>query len=151
GFLSYAHRNVADLAESGGWQAEYPRDVWHLPRLGFDSGPTLRFDAIPQPWLRELTKRWTRWRICGGLGLEAAARPIPVIPRFAQFLDRTGIDAITEIDRPVLEGYLADLHAETTGSQRQGSHIGLLSGSLAAIRQHRWDTSLPAGAMFFTE
>lgn len=151
GFLSYAYRVVADLAEAGGWEAEYPRDVWRMRRLGFEGGRTLRFDMIPQPWLRELAKRWTRWRLASGLGLEAAARPIRVLTRFAQFLDRTGVDAITEVDWPVLERYLADLHAEMAGSGRQGSHIGLLSGFFAAIRQHRWRTDLPAGAMFFTE
>jgi integrase len=151
GFLSYAYRTVADLAEAGGWEAEYPRDVWHMRRIGFEGGRTLRFDAIPQPWLRELAKRWTRWRLASGLGLEAAARPIRVITRFARFCDRTGIDAISEINRPVLERYLANLHAEMAGSQRQGDHIGLLGGFFAAIRQHRWDTDLPAGAMFFTE
>jgi integrase len=151
GFLSYAYRTVADLAEAGGWEAEYPRDVWHMRRLGFEGGRTLRFDAIPQPWLRELAKRWTRWRLASGLGLEAAARPIRVITRFARFCDRAGIDAISEINRPVLERYLANLHAEMAGSQRQGDHIGLLGGFFAAIRQHRWNTDLPAGAMFFTE
>jgi integrase len=152
GFLSYAYRKVADLAEAGGWEAEYPRDVWQMRRLGFEGCRTLRFDAIPQPWLRELAKRWIRWRISSGLGLEAATRPVRVLTRFAQFLARTGIEQITEIDRAVLERYLADLHAEMAGNQqRQGSHIGLLSGFFAAIRQHRWDTSLPAGAMFFTE
>ena len=35
----YAHRAVADLAEAGGWEAEYPRDVWRMHRLGFDGRP----------------------------------------------------------------------------------------------------------------
>jgi integrase len=152
GFLSYACRTVADLAEAGGWEAEYPRDVWQMRRLGFEGSRTLRFDAIPQRWMRELAKRWIRWRVASGLGLEAAARPVRVITRFARFLACTGIERISEIDRAVLERYLADLHAEMAGNQqRQGSHIGLLNGFFAAIRQHRWDTSLPAGAMFFTE
>jgi hypothetical protein len=94
GFLSYAYRKVADLAEAGGWEAEYPRDVWQLRRLGFEGGRTLRFDGIPQRWLRELAKRWTRWRLSSGLGLEAAARPVRVITRFAQFLDKVGVDQI---------------------------------------------------------
>ncbi len=151
GFLGYAYRTVADLAEEGGWEAEYPRDVWQLRRLGFASGRTLRFDDIAQPWLRELAKRWTRWRISSGLGLEAAARPVRVITRFAQFLDKVGVEQITELDRLVLERYLADLRTEMAGSQRHGSHIGLLGSFFAAIRQHRWDSTLPAGAMFFAE
>jgi integrase len=151
GFLSYAYRAVADLVEAGGGEAEYAREAWQMRRLGFEGGRSLRFDVIPQPWLREPAKRWTRWRLASGLGLEAASRPIRVITCFARFLDQAGIDAITEIDRQVLERYLADLHAEMAGSQRQGCRIGLLGGFFTAIRQHRWDTGLPASAMFFTE
>jgi integrase len=53
--------------------------------------------------------------------------------------------------RPVLERYLADLHGEMHGSQRQGAHIGMLNNFFQAIRQHHWDNRLPATAMFFSE
>jgi integrase len=36
-------------------------------------------------------------------------------------------------------------------AQPHGAHIGLLNRFFAAIRQHRWDTGLPAGATFFAE
>jgi integrase len=149
--LAYARRKVEDLLAPGGWEAEYPREVWRLHRLGFPGRRTLRFDGIAQPWLVELTKRWIRWRLCTGLGLEAAARPLRVITRFAGFLDAIGVERIEQLDRPVLERYLANLHTEMAGSQRHGSHIGLLNAFFAAIRQHRWNDRLPAGATFFTE
>ena len=66
GFLGYASRVIADLAEAGGWEAEYPRDVWRMRRLGYDGDRTLRFIGIGQPWLREVTKRWGRWRLSTG-------------------------------------------------------------------------------------
>ena len=47
--LLYARRAVADLAEDGGWEAEYPRDVWRMHRLGFDGRRTLQFGAIASP------------------------------------------------------------------------------------------------------
>lgn len=151
-FLGYAYRQVSDLAEAGGWEAEYPRDVWHMRRLGFDGDRTLRFTGIPQPWLREPAKRWVRWRLSTGLGLEAGGgRPVVAITRFARFLAEIGIDQIDQVDRPVLERYLADLSNDSAGAQRRGTHIGLLSHFFAAIRQHRWDTALPPDAMFFTE
>jgi integrase len=149
--LAYARRKLEDLLEPGGWDAEFARPVWRLHRLGFPGRRRLRFDAIPQPWLAELAKRWLRWRLSTGLGLEAAARPLRVITGFARFLDRIGIADIAQIDRGVLERYLADLHAQITAAQQRGSHIGLLNAFLAAIRQHHWDEHLPAGAMFFAE
>ena len=86
GFLGYACRVIADLAEAGGWEAEYPRDVWRMRRLGYDGDRTLRFAAIGQPWLRDLAKRWVRWRLSTGLGLEAGGgRPVVVLTRFARF------------------------------------------------------------------
>jgi hypothetical protein len=67
GLFGYAYRAVADLAEAGGWEAEYPRDVWRMRRLGYVGDRTLRFAAIPLPWLRDLTKQWVRWRLSTGL------------------------------------------------------------------------------------
>ena len=152
GLFGYAYRAIVDLAEAGGWEAEFPRDVWRMRRLGYDGDRTLRFGEITQPWLRDLAKRWIRWRLSSGLGLEAGgARPVVVITRFARFLADIGINGIDRIDRPVLERYLADLRGERIGSQRRASHIGLLNRFFAAIRQHGWDTALPADAMFYAE
>jgi hypothetical protein len=61
--LVYAHRQVSDLADAGGWEAEFDRDVWQMRRLGFTGNQQLDFTALPQPWLRGLVKRWLRWRL----------------------------------------------------------------------------------------
>ena len=94
-----------------------------------------------------------RWRLSTGLCLEAGGgRPVVVITRFARFLADIGIDRIGQIDRSVLERYLADLRGDPAfTTQRRGAHIGLLNRFFATIRQHRWDAALPADALFFTE
>ncbi|MCT6733813.1 tyrosine-type recombinase/integrase [Rhodococcus qingshengii] len=151
GLLLYAHATVSDLAEAGGWEAEYPRDIWRMHRLGYEGRYTLRFDRIPQHWLREPAKRWIRLRLSRGLSLEAGGgRPVLAIARFGRFLAEIGIDDIDLIDRELLERYLAHLNQEYS-PQRRGGHIGLLNGYFAAIRQHHWDTRLPATSMFFAE
>jgi integrase len=152
GFLGYACRVIADLVKAGGWEAEYPRDVWRMRRLGYDGDRTLRFSEIPHPWLRELAKRWVRWRLSTGLGLEAGGgRPVVVLTRFARFLADIGVERIDQINRSVLERYLADLRGDRIHAQRRGTHVGLLNRFFSAIRQHHWETALPAEAMFFTE
>jgi integrase len=153
GLFGYAYRVVADLVEAGGWEAECPRDVWRMRRLGYDGDRALRFTEIGQPWLRGLAKRWVRWRLSAGLGLEAGGgRPVVVITRFAGFLADIGVERIDQIDRSVLERYLAHLGSDPAfTSQHRGSHIGLLNRFFAAVRQHRWDTALPVDALFFTE
>lgn len=55
GLFAYAYRAVADLAEAAGWEAEYPRDVWRMHRLGYDGDRTLRFAEISQLRPRDLT------------------------------------------------------------------------------------------------
>ncbi len=152
GFLGYACRVIADLADAGGWEAEYPRDVWRMRRLGYNGDRTLRFTGIDQPWLRDLAKRWVRWRLSSGLGLEAGGgRPVVVLTRFAGFLAAIGVERIDQVDRLVLERYLADLRGDSLHAQRRGAHIGLLNRFFATVRQHRWNTALPADATFFTE
>jgi integrase len=153
----YGLRKLEDLAEDHGWETGYRRDVWRLRRLGRATGDgspaRLRFDAIPQPWLRELAKRWVRWRLSSGLGSTAAARCVTAITRFARFLAAppVAIGRLAGVDRPVLERYLADLHAEFAGRPVHRTHVGLLNQFFAAIRQHGWDPSLPATATFYPE
>lgn len=49
---------------------EFDRDVWRLGVMGHSgragANGRLRFDGIPQPWLRHLIKRFMRWRIAIG-------------------------------------------------------------------------------------
>lgn len=134
--LLYARRQVADLVEAGGWEAEFARDVWQMRRLGFAGNQRLDFTGIGQPWLRELVKRWLRWRLGTGLDLEVARRGLRALARFARFLDRIDVTVLAGIDRAVLERYLADLHTELAGRQRHGDHIGQLNSFLHAVRQH---------------
>lgn len=146
-----ARRKVSDLADGDSWEGEFDRDVWQLRRLGFTGNQRLDFTAIEQPWLRGLVKRWLRWRLGAGLGLEAGRRGLRSLTRFALFCQRVGVGALADIDRVLLERYLADLHAELAGRQRHGDQIGQLNSFLHAVRQHHWDDTLPATALVFTQ
>jgi integrase len=149
--LIYARRRVEDLLDGGGWEVEYPRDVWQLRRLGHPGNQTLDFTGIPQRWLRDLVKRWLRWRLGTGLHLEVARRGLRTLTRFARFCDRVGVTCLAGVDRTLIEAYLADLHVELAGRQRHNDHIGGLNAFLHAVRQHRWDDTLPATALIFPD
>lgn len=151
-FLAYAHRKLADLAQGGaGWEAEFGRDVWLMRRLGRPGNEKLSFAGIPQLWLRDLAKRWVRWRLSAELNLETVRRGLRSLTRFGTFCARTGVASLADVDRALLERYLADLHAEWAGRQRHNDHIGQLNSFLHAIRQHRWDGTLPANALIFAD
>ncbi|WP_051574075.1 hypothetical protein [Streptomyces sp. PRh5] len=60
-FLLDAIGYLRDVVEGVGWDAEFPRDVWLLRRLGFPGRDArLSFTGIGPLWLRELIKRWAR-------------------------------------------------------------------------------------------
>ncbi len=96
-FLLDAREAVEALADGEGWEAEYPRDIWRLHRLpGLTTNPGkaanarihLRFDRITQPWLRDLAKRWARWRLTTGLSINTV------------WADVKGLTSVTSSPRP---------------------------------------------------
>ena len=150
--LIYAHRKVTAVAEGEGWDNEYPRDTWHMRRLGIESPcATLQFAGIGQQWLKELAKRWTRWRLSTGLTAQTCYRGVSALTRFSGFLADTGVIAADAINRDVLERYLADLAAAMASRREHRDHVGQVATFLRDIRRHQWDTSLPASAAVFPE
>ncbi len=136
------------------WDSEYDRDVWRLRELGVNSRfAHIYFDRFPQLWLRELAKRWARWRLTTGLGAASVASGTRVISYFGQFLasPTVQVDRLEQIDRQLLERYLAYLHAEYAGRVAHTNYIGQLNLFFLTIRQHGWADTLPASAMFFPE
>jgi integrase len=153
-FLRYAHTRLRDLHEGAGWEPEFPRDVWELRRLGLNGNAArLRFDRIPQPWLRELGKRWVRWRLSTGLSVAQAVIDVLALTRLAAFLAGSGVPAerLVDLSRAVLERYLAHLAASGRPAKSRGKDLSSLSAFLTAIRQHHWDASLPASAVIYRE
>jgi integrase len=151
-FLLDAHRRIEDLAYGRGWEVEYPRDIWRLRNLGIVHPHTasITFEEIRQPWLRELAKRWARWRLSTGVNASTVRAGVRVVARFAAFLPAEVTD-LARIDRALLERYLADLHAVMAGRTAHTHHIGQLNTFLRTIRVHRWDETLPGNAVFVPE
>ena len=71
-------------------------------------------------------------------------RAFPAVPA-------VNVDHLGQVDRAVLERYLAHLHAELAGRVVHRAMIGQLNLFFTAIRQHGWDSTLPTNAMFFPE
>ena len=154
GFIRDARRRVEALAFGASWDTEYPRDAWRLRNLGIDQPEaTISFADIPQPWLRELAKRYARWQLATGLSASTAGTGARAVTRFAVYLAAQPALAagLAVVDRPLLERYLAVLRAEMGGRVCHGQYVGGLNGFLQAIRRHGWDDALPASAAIFPE
>jgi integrase len=159
-FLIFARDVVETLHDGTGWEVEYPRDIWRLHRLpGLTGNPGkaphprahLRFDRIGQPWLKTLAKRWTRLRLTCGLTICTVQCDLQALTRFSAFLTAAAphIQALADVDRPLLERYLAWLATQPIGAGVREDCVTGPSMFFAAIRQHGWDDTLPATALFY--
>lgn len=141
--------------QTSSWDAEYDRDVWRLRELGIKDRQLARitFEDIPQPWLKVLAKRWARWRLATGLGVVSVSSGTRAITSFGQFLTDAApsVLGLADIDREVLERYLAHLHARFAGTVKHRMLIGQVNLFFTTIRQHGWDDSLPSTVMFYSE
>jgi integrase len=150
-FLLDAIGYLRDLADGTGWDTEYPRDVWLLRRLGYPArDAVLRFDRIEHQWLRELTKRWTRWRLSTGTALatvQADVRALTLLARSFPSLKR-GPETLT---RELIETHLAHLAVSFPNHKSRTGQIGSLAGLLRAARQHGWEPRLPPQACLYRE
>jgi integrase len=150
-FLLDAVGYLRDLAEGAGWDTEYPRDVWLLRRLGFPGrDAVLRFDRIEAAWLRELAKRWARWRLSTGTALATVLADVRAITRFARSFPslQRGPEALT---RELIEVHLAHLVTSFPNPKSRTGQIGSLASLLRAARQHDWEPRLPRQAALYRE
>lgn len=153
-FVRYTVERLEDLLQGEGWEAEFPRDVWLLRRLGYPpaTGPArLRFDRIVQPWLRELAKRWARWRLAAGLSTHQVERDLAALIRLSTFLSGCVPVLVgpAQLERPVLERYLAWLAVERPNPKGRAIELGSVAGFLRGVHQHRWAPELPATAAIY--
>lgn len=150
-FLGYAIECLLDLRDGTGWDSEYQRDVWLLRRLGIagHDGARLDFTAVQPLWLRDLAKRWCRWRMSCGIGLGQLRKDRIALVRFSQFTPGLANSAGPgTLDRAALEAYLARLAVEIAHPKTRSTDIGAVTGFLHAVRQHGW-TSLPAEVQLY--
>ncbi|MEV0754240.1 tyrosine-type recombinase/integrase [Streptosporangium sp. NPDC050280] len=153
GFLRFARRKVDDLAHGLGWEAEYERDVWDLHRVGIHAqSRRVRFDAISQPWLRQLVKRWARWKLTTDVSPVHVARSVTHLGRFATFLQEGGkVQVLAQVNREMIERFVAHIATTDASIRSRRQSIGALGRFLMDIRRHRWDATLPAEAVVHPE
>ncbi|MHB1519637.1 MAG: tyrosine-type recombinase/integrase [Acidimicrobiales bacterium] len=150
-FLLDAIGYLSDLVEGVGWDSEYPRDVWLLRRIGYPGRDTaLRFDRIGPFWLRELTKRWARWRVSTGISMTAVIADVRAITRFSESCPslQRGPEALT---RQLIEAHLANLCVLYPHAKTRTGQIGSLAALLLACRQHEWEPRLGRQAEIYAE
>lgn len=155
-FLGYAVEALNDLVRGSGWDNEYPRDVWELRRLGYDSPSKQRrlvFSDIEQEWLRDLAKIWLRWRLTvDEIAIGTASADLLALRRLSQHLSMTGQanESIAQLTRPVLESFLRVIHHQKLSAASARDRVSVLAVFLRQLREHEdWAPSLPRTAVIY--
>jgi integrase len=68
---------------------------------------------------------------------------------FSMFLTTTGVDTLADVDRPLLERFLAHVASQPGGQGMKNTRISGLNLFFQNIRQNGWDDTLPATAAFY--
>jgi hypothetical protein len=112
-------------AGDAAWDREYGRDIWRLRELGITDRRIahINFADIPQPWLKNLAKRWARWRLSTGQVAETAALSVRAVRRFAAFLASPAVhvDRLAQVDRPCLSATWPTCTPNSPAGRRTGT------------------------------
>lgn len=154
-FLTFTHEQLLLLLRPAGWDGEYPRDIWDLRQLrgptGGGGGRHLRFDRIAQPWLRELAKRWCRWRLSTGLARITLQHDVLALTRLSKLLSHAKHQHVTglhQLTREDIEAFIADAHLTRGDSKATARLLSTLRTFLEDVRRHQWAPVHPAAGIY---
>jgi hypothetical protein len=102
-------------------------------RLGctHDGGARHRFDFRPirPAWLRDLLKRWLRWRICNQFALTQIRKDFTALARLAKHIPGLGVTPAS-LTRAALEHYLARLSTVVAHAKTRSGDISVVAAFL---------------------
>jgi site-specific recombinase XerD len=156
GFLTFAIDELDKLRGTYSRELEFARDRWRLRRLGFTgtaTGWTLNFCGIQQPWLREVIKKFLRWRVDIGHSASGMHRDLTTLTRLADALtEHAGTEAQPEqFTRDVITRFLTLLAEDGLTATGRSQRVSSARRFLIIARQHDWIPHVPASTAFYTE
>ncbi|MDP8909602.1 MAG: hypothetical protein M3N47_10920, partial [Chloroflexota bacterium] len=158
GWLRFCRKVLARLRDERHGGEVWDWDTWPTERIDiagrYAHQPVRRiyFADIEPGWLRELAKRWARWRITTTTKSPASvAVSTSSLRRFTAWLaDRDALPVGPgEITRALLEDYRAHVHTLAVSPMRRNGLLTDLKVFLDDVRLHDWAPGLPANATYY--
>jgi len=158
GWMRFCRSVLQRLRAQHSGQDVWSWDTWPTDLIDVDGRyahqPVRRiyFADIEPVWLKELAKRWARWRITTTTKSPASVSvSTSSLRRFTSFLAErdelpAGPDAIT---RDLLERYRAHVHTLAVSGSRRNGLLTDLKVFLDDVRLHEWAPGLPANATYY--
>jgi site-specific recombinase XerD len=156
GFLIFAIDELDKLRGTYTREHEFLRDRWRLRRLGFggaQGGLTLNFGVISQQWLRQVIKKFLRWRVDIGHSASGMHRDLTTLTRMADALtEHAGPEARPDqFTRDVITRFLTLLAQDGLTATGRSQRVSSARRFLVIARQHDWIPDVPASTAFYTE
>ena len=158
GWLRFSRNALQRLRDERHGGEVWKWDTWPTDRIDssgrYTHQPVRRiyFADIEPRWLRELAKRWARWRITTTTKSPASvAVSTSSLRRFSAWLAER--DALPtgpgQITRRLLEDYRAHVHTLAVSQARRNGLLVDLKVFLDDVRLHEWAPGLPANATYY--
>jgi integrase len=158
GWLRFVRQCSLRLREQHSGHEVWQWDTWPTDQLDTDRRwahqPTRRiyFAEIDPPWLRELVKRWAKWRLTSATKSPASISvSTSSLRRFCRWAEDRGatLAAPVAITRDLLERYRADVFLLDRSPGRKSGLLTDLKVFLDDVRLHDWAAGLPANATHY--
>jgi integrase len=157
-WLRFIRQCALGLRERDAGEELWQWDTWPTDRIDVDGRwahqPARRiyFSEIDPLWLRELVKRWARWRLTGATKSPASiAVSTSSIRRFCRWAEahQVALPGPAAITRGLLERYRADVFLLPCSQGRRNGLLTDLKVFLDDVRLHEWAAGLPANATYY--
>lgn len=135
-------------------EERYVAEVWHAAQLGVPAArgrDSVTFTGIQQAWLAQAAKRWARQRLATGHAFNTIRAGVAALKRFSGFLADCAVPAPQQIDRPLLERYLAWLTPLPLADSTKALSRVFLRSFLEENRRHGWAPAIPNTAVIYPD
>jgi integrase len=157
-WLHFVRQCALRLREEHSGEHLWRWDTWPVERIDVDgrwAHQTTRriyFSDIEPGWLRELAKRWARWRLTSATksptGVALSTSSIRRFCRWAETHD-IALSSAAAITHGVLEDYRADVFTLDCAPGRKSGLLTDLKVFLDDVRLHEWTLGLAANATYY--
>ncbi len=140
----------------GDLDAHYGADVWRAAELGVRAArgrDKANFAGISPPWLKKAAKAWGRQRLTLDGAFNTVRSATLSFRRFSWFIDScpSPIERPDQLDRSLLESYLAWLASQPLADATKALSRGFLRSLLEENRRYHWVEAIPADAVIYSD
>jgi hypothetical protein len=134
----------------------YGADIWHAAELGVRAArgqDKANFAGISPPWLKKAAKAWGRQRLTLDGAFNTVRSAILSFRRFSWFIDScpSPIERPDQLDRSLLESYLAWLASQPLADATKALSRGFLRSLLEENRRYHWVEAISADAVIYSD